>query len=509
MTTTSGNGSAVSLQRTGPVSVGRAWVTRIVTLVVVIALGLGVMPKGLSAQASDAADAPMADAGLSPQAAAAPAWMEPQGLNVIDLVGLVPEEHLRGAILAFAPVNGILQYIEGQRFADRVVMRVKVWPRFEPTYHTYFNCPSLRAFSDHWLVAMPAGTIRLFQGDVDITDRIMRLNYFPAGLIQPVRPAIGERYQDVRNARIELDATGAMRLPANQGCTMVMDGIYDQGDLTATFTLYTPQVISVTDLGSDTFSFGVYRGTGYAGLLESLRSQLQKRFGNRHDKFALSIPSGTDYVLLNYPTSPVSPYIVGDISRNIVTPSSGTYRLAVGTGSLSVDHQITMGLPLHAQYQDRDQKDGRFLNRLAPINTLAALEYFVPEGIGYHGCMQYGGCPDELLSRIAGAQMEMSLHYYRIEPISDQLITIPLQQVGSSYRGAVVTSEDEWVGLQTSVGLLGSHDRADGTSAVQLSPLVHLPMLGNGSPAATPLSAQQQCPCGLFTPDGRMVDVIP
>lgn len=430
-----------------------------------------------------------------------PEWLEPQGINVVDLVGLVPEAHLKDAVIAYTVAGGLLQYMEGNRNGDTVTIRAKVWPRFETYNQTRFNCVSLRPISDHWGVTAPAGTVRIFEGRREITDRIMQLDYFYAGLLQPSFPARSLRYEEKWYADLNRTDDGALILPANMGCTITLDGIWDSGNLTALFTFDAPQVISVETLGQETFTFRSYIGPGYAGKVAALQEQLN-RFGKRHDKFRLNIPPEAEYVLVNYPTSPVSPYIVGDIERNIRTPSSGTYRLARGEATLSVDHNITMALPLHAQWQDADQAGDRFLKRIEGINMLASLEYFVPEGVEYDPCMQHGNCPDALMQRILDAKMEMTVYYYKVDRVRGGLTRIMLRQVGPEYGGATAAAAAPTASADevASVGVW--------PATTTIPPRqIYLPLVTQ--PFTLLPDNPVDCPCGWFTPDGRMVDTIP
>ena len=69
-------------------------------------------------------------------------WLEPRGLSIVDLVGVVPEEHLRGSILVFTGGSGILRYLEGRRDGNRVTIKVDVSPRYPELSKPYttLNC---------------------------------------------------------------------------------------------------------------------------------------------------------------------------------------------------------------------------------------------------------------------------------------------------------------------------------------------------------------------------------
>ncbi len=83
-----------------------------------------------------------APAAETPVNAAAIDWLEPRGLSIVDLVGVVPEEHLRGSILVFTGGSGILRYLEGRRDGNRVTIKVDVSPRYPELSvpYTTLNC---------------------------------------------------------------------------------------------------------------------------------------------------------------------------------------------------------------------------------------------------------------------------------------------------------------------------------------------------------------------------------
>jgi hypothetical protein len=432
-------------------------------------------------------------------------WLEPRGLSIVDLVGAVPEEHLRGSILVFTGGSGILRYLEGRRDGNRVTIKVDVSPRYPALSvpYTTLNCLGKRALYDEWPLTVPASTMRIFQNGRDITAEVSpTFHYYRAGQVQPSHDAGATRYKDYETPFVSLERTadGALKIPANMGCTIYIPG--ERSGLTAEFVFNAPQQIVVDVLGSQTFTFHSYIGTGDSGRIAALVSQMQSRFGSRHEKFPLQIPAGADYVWLHYPPTPVSAYSNPDanIDKNIRLPGSGTYRLS-SNGGLSVDHTISQGLPLHAQWLDSDMGGGDYLHQLGPVNILAAPEYFVPAGVPYHPCMKDGGCSSDLLDRIYKTPMQMTLYYYRVRRLAgSNLTSIPLRQVGRSWNAAAaaITAPQP----EAEAADAGAADR----TVAALLPLI----MTSPAPKTLPDDApRSKDPWGWFDADGRMLDVIP
>ncbi len=356
----------------------RTW---FLTALPLIALTLGAALP-MPARAQDSAPLP-----AHPAAIDVPEWLEPRGLSVLDLVGQVPEDHLRGSILVFDEA-GVTQYLRGERDGDKVTIEVSM-PSYENPYNTEFPCLGRRPLFDEWPVTVPPSHMRVFSAGREITDDVRTAFWhFPAAQAEPIRssaPSGGpaERYAEETGGTIVPDANDVLPITANFGCTMFLRG--SVSDLTAEFVFDYPPQVYIEPLDSQTFTFHSYVGPGEAGRLDSLRDQLSSKFPNRHDKFPLDIPSGADYVWLNYPPSPVSAYAApGDtLEHNIRLPSSGTYRLIGGGDSKSVDHVVSMGLPLAAQWRDSDLDDGNWLELTTQTEVISAPEYFVPPGIPY------------------------------------------------------------------------------------------------------------------------------
>ena len=475
----------------------------IITMLVLV----GSLPASVSAQDLEPSAADIAEA---------PAWLEPRGLSVLDLVGQVPEEQLRGSILVFDEA-GVTQYLRGERNGDRVTIEVSMSSYVDEVGYTEFTCLGRRAILDEWPVPVPPSEMRLFSAGKDVTAQIWpTLRYHPAAQAEPIRGpnASGrlERYfeygfEGSNQANVVRAADGAIAVPANMGCTYFIYGDYP--DLTAKFVFNYPQQISVETLGSQTFAFHSYIGVGEAGRIQSLADQMAHAFGGRHDKFGLNIPSGADYVWLNYPPALVSAYAADSskLDHNIRLPSSGTYRLIGAGDTKSVDHVVSMGLPLQAQWMDADLSGGEWLRRTGAIQVLGAPEYFVPPGIEFDQCMVSGGCPDSLLQSIYNKESQMTMYYYRIRRLqSSNLTKVPLQQVGPSWSPSSTTSLS--VDAASPVEALSQ-------SAVETTSLpaavIRLPLVMNLAPPPTypDDQAEDGCPCGWFDEYFRMLDVVP
>ncbi len=426
---------------------------------------------------------------------AAPAWLEPRGLNVVDLVGLVPEAHLRDAILSYNGA-GILQYVSGQRSGSTVTLQVKASPQYW-SGNTHIGCPGQQADFDQWPSPVPAGTVRVYAAGKDITSSAGYLEYWATGQIWPERNPYGnpaQRYGKQGTSQFTFSG-GALQLPANAGCILSLRGIHE--NLTATFTYQTINPIVAHHLGSQTYQFHSYIGPGGAGRLDSLRQQMQARWPHRHDKFPITPPAEADYALVIFPPSPVTVGPWTEVDRNFPQPSGGTYRLSGPVNNvLSVDHINSMGLPIRGQWQDADQAPGTsFLPFFNNAAILASPEYFLPPGVPYHPCMTNGGCSNAILEQVYSATAPMTIHYYKVERTQSGLTRIPLKQVGPAWSGARTA--------QTTV------DHRFAPTAKKESK-IYLPFVIRYIPPPAPEPDNPNgCPCGWFDDLGRMFDYIP
>jgi hypothetical protein len=431
-------------------------------------------------------------------------WLEPQGLSIIQLVGRVPDAELQGALISYGSGFGIVRYRSGNRQGDVVTINVDIVPRWITAggwSGTLFGCLGQAARLDQWGVRAPQSTMRLYQNDEDITSKLTYFEYFESGQIHPIRSAndtSDSRYPEVVVNSVQRDASGAVILPANQGCQLTLTGFYD--NLKATFVINAPPSVDVQLLGKETFTFHSYIGPGYAGHLAALSNQMSSRFAARHEKVTLNPPAGTEYLFVNLPATPVDPYTSFNVSDNIGRASGGTYRLSTNGNALSVDHVASYGLPIRGQWQDADQAGGAaFLPFLGEVSVLAGPEYFVPAGVAYDPCMKNGGCSQSVLDAVYNTPMQVSVLYLATIRQDAQLQRIPLRQVGPGWLSAAGT------------GLLSTGRRQKGAPAIAgETTVIFLPLIQ--APAATPPVLPDDptgCPCGWFDAGGQMLDFIP
>ncbi|MGQ9491796.1 MAG: hypothetical protein ACUVS6_14100 [Anaerolineae bacterium] len=449
-------------------------------------------------------------------------WVEPQGLNVVDLVGQVPESALAGMVISATPGFGILRYTSGSRIGNTVVITATAYPRFivDGTWNgSMLGCLGQPAKIDQLGSTSPASTLRLLDGTRDVTREASLYRYVPATLAKPVRnPVQSEvqnlyRYDKSSLLNSSFTADGQLILPANMGCEIIIS-YRNYPQLTAVFTIQAPQMVQVTVLGSQDFTFYSYLGPGYAGHLTSLMNQLRGAgYPDRHDKLPLNVPAGADYFLLNLKPSSADPFTAfpGNPRANVDRPMTTTYRFTIGTG-LTVDHVNSMGLPLYGHWRDADQSSGQYLLPYAKQAILfAAPEYFLPPGIPYNSCMTDGGCPRELLDHIYHTPVTMQAYYLRVERTSPALQRYATQMVGPGWWGGMAAAAGPGARWEPAPDKPAAAMRATGT-LLSLDKPTFLPLILRVFPPLPPDDAtgcSASGGCGWFTTDGRMVDYIP
>lgn len=416
----------------------------------------------------------------------APPWLEPRGVNVVDLVGVVPEEVLADSMVVYSPGVALAFYESGERSGDTVTVRV----RFVSKNNRGAACLGMPGHFDTWPTVMPAGTLRIFAGSADVTRSIApSFELVPAGLIQPVEntSAVESRYNRSTVAA-QFDGSGALILPANMGCKLTLtDG---SAPLTGVFTMQAPRLLGATVLGSQAMQFRSYIGPGYSGQLASLQEQMIDKFGNRHDDLKINPPSGTEFVWVKYPETPVA---VWDPSQ----PAGGTYRIRRKDGKLSVDHENSMAIPLYGQFQDADfTPSAKFLPYFTDATAVSSPEYFVPTGVAYDPCMTNGGCPDSLLQTIYDARMDMTVYYLRLERAAGGLQQVSLAQVGAGWSPG-----DQPFARTVSTAASAAPAAAQAENSLYLPVIIALQQIEPDNPGAN-------CPCGWFADDGRMLDLV-
>lgn len=440
-------------------------------------------------------------------------WVEPKGINIVDLVGQVPEETLRDAILVDSGV-GIVQYQSGVRVGDTVTITVKITPRYSVrpniTY-SYFACLGQPGTFDQWPSIMPTAKMRLYEGGVDITDKVFWLSVIPAGFQHPSRATtVGDRYDKVTIDPPNRDPDGSVIIPANMGCEILAPG--ELRNLTATFTFVSPPLVEVLPLGSQSFTYRTYIGIGAAGQLESLRSQMLARFGPRHDKFDLIPPLGTEFVFVKYPPAAANAGASESIAVNVRNPTGGTYRLGnanIGAPGLSVDHFNSMGLSFNGQWHDSDANPSSpYLTFFDNPYFLSGPEVFIPDSIPYDPCMTNGGCSPALLQAIYDATMPITITYLKVTQsacTADSYTYRPLRMVGAAWTPGSLTSATANTAYRFPTWaspLVPGDDPLD--------KFIYLPIAFRSPEVCTPVTPPPlaDCPCGVFAADGRMVDFI-
>lgn len=444
-------------------------------------------------------------------------WLEPRGLNIVDLVGMVPEEYLQGHIISNTSGYGIVRYEAGTRLGNTVVITTTVYPRYIKDARTgwtasMFGCLGQPARIDNVGSVAPATTMRLYYNGQDVTRQVDLYTYVPAGLKQPIRnPSQSEsqnlyRYWETGVLSTNFTEDGDLSLPANMGCELLMS-FKNYPQLTAVFTAQVFSQISVETLGVETLPFHSYLGAGYLGHFDSLRSQLSAAgYGGRHEKFDLEIPVDADYLFVNFPPTPVDEYtkFSGNPMDNVMRPTGGTYRVANAAGTLSVDHIMSGGIPRYGYWEDNDLAGAvAYLPYKRNVYRLATPEYIVPAGISYDPCMVYGGCSSALLSNLWNTEMTLQVLYLKVERTGCDLTRVPLRSVGSGWSSSLTYTP--W--QPEALPLLGSTAMSVSETAV-FSNHVYLPcvlqrfcILPPDDPGAGPY--------GWFTPEGRMVDYVP
>ncbi len=487
--------------------VKRAFRSRWVFLYLSVAMAvmaLTLLPSTVSAQSVPMTENP----DWLPTAQAADiTWLEPRAINVLDFVGQVPEEHLKGSILTFGQA-GTTRYVSGYRDGDNVVINVSMdsWVyNIGGNIVTMVTCLGHYPTLDHWPVPVPASTMRIFSNGKDVTDLVRpHFSYVPFPQSYPTYNSSGDnggpRYFFDSQELFTRTQNGALNIPANTGCDILFLGRVP--NLTARYEFNYPQQIHIKPMGSETFTFHSYTGIGEAGVLDSLRSQMKKKYGTRHDEFDMHIPEGADYVWLNYPPTPISLYSMNMTAENINLPFGGTYRFFAD--KLSNDHMVSMGIPIYQQWQDADLDGGEWLDPIGKTARIQSPEYFVLRGTSYDPCMTNGGCPDTLLDKIYNAEDQMTLYYYKVSRLADsQLFRIPLHSVGPRWRSGNAPSA---AAIGSSAVAAAEQRLAGGAVYKVMVPAVSYEPGADILPDDKP---EAGCPCGWFDQNYRMLDVVP
>jgi hypothetical protein len=401
-------------------------------------------------------------------------------------------------MVVYSGGNALAFYKAGQRSGNTVTITV----RFESKNNSGATCLGMPGDFDSWPTVMPAGTLQIFAGKADVTRNVASsFELIPAGQIQPVRNTGDSRGRYERTTvTAQFDANGALILPANMGCKLFLPA--GNIELAGVFTMQAPRLLSAAVLGSESLQFRSYIGPGYSGDLAPLQAQLTSKFGNRHDDLNIKPPSGAEFVWVRYPATPVAAW-------DPTWSAGGTYRIRRKNQKLSVDHQNSMAIPLFGQFQDADQSPGAdFLPYFTDSVAVSSPEYFVPAGVAYDPCMTSGGCPDSLLQTIYNARMEMTVYYLSLERVAGGAQQVPLRQVGPSWSpGEQPFAAAQPEAAQAEAAATARNVTPQSGIVVEQNFKLFLPAVAAVQPIE-PDNPSANCPCGWFTSDGRMVDLV-
>jgi hypothetical protein len=448
-------------------------------------------------------------------AGATPNWLEPRALSIVELVGQVPETHLQGAIISSDDGTGIVVYESGTRVGNRVTLKAKIYPRLvrQPTdpnnRFTSFGCLGQMPHYDHMSSTIPASTLRVYDKDgVEVTSEVRNLFVTRMGTRQPFTGSNEpKRYPiDVYGwggQTLPLSAEG-LRIPANNGCR-VWIARTDLYPLTGVFTVTLNPSAQIQVLGTQRGTFQSYIGPGNIGVFRPLMSQLSGVYGWRDGRIPLSVPAGANYFLVNFPAMPGDPYTDSHGAPpyiNADRPLGGTYRLSHGL-DLSADLTFSAAFPLDVAWRDADRAPGsQYLPLTGEPLDLATPEYILPTGIAYNDCFVQGNCPAKILQQIHDAQMSLEIIYLKVVGPTSGGQWIPLRMAGPAWSPSSATSaggQQDSSGLQSAT-LKPAHDLHQAKFSSYL-PLIAGGIQGRQEP--------DNCPCGWFDAQGRMLDLVP
>jgi hypothetical protein len=338
--------------------------------------------------------AALTSASVSAETTEMPAWLEPRGLSVIELVGLLPETSLQGTIISYGDGSGIVVYESGSRNGDTLVVTTKIYPRFyqrswaKNNALTIFGCLGQIPYFDHMGSVVPASTLRVYSSSGrEVTSEITSMSITRMGTRQP----LANTTQYVRLL------PGANYYP-----------------LTGVFTLTLEPSIHATVLKTQQATFRTYIGVGNVGIFQPLMNQMRSNYPDRDTRITLSVPEQANYFLVKFPPMAGDAYAdSGEGSYlNADRLSGGTYRLAKNIVDLSANLIFSAGFPARIAWQDAGQAPGSvFLPVLRSPSQLAAPEYVLPANIAYNPCFTQGNCGPTVLQQIYNAQMTLEIMY--------------------------------------------------------------------------------------------------
>ena len=248
--------------------------------------------------------------------AATPAWLEPRGISILELVGQVPDRYLQGAILSHDDGVGIIVYESGSRVGNLVEVTTSIYPRVSSPawtpYLTSFGCLGEEPHLDLMGSVVPASVLRVYADNgTEVTDQISFMLVAQMAKHQPS----GGSGQWLRYPRYSYGSSGTyplpmqpdgLHIPANSGCRILLPNA-DYEHLTGVFTLKIDSTPTVSVTGVQQAPFRSYIGDGNVGIFEPLMAQLRDTYGARADRIPLNVPAGTSHFLLRFPPMPADP----------------------------------------------------------------------------------------------------------------------------------------------------------------------------------------------------------
>ncbi|MFT7587598.1 MAG: hypothetical protein ACI9EW_004042 [Cellvibrionaceae bacterium] len=533
-------------KRSFPTLNNRLWllIGALMTVVVVMATSAKANPAELESNQSQ-------------DSSAAPSWLEPQPLSIVDLIsGGMDPALLAGSPVSWLPGQALLQYTSGSKSGTIVNVNAKMLPTFSSEAY----CLGQAGARDQWSTVVPESKIKIRSNGTNITSQISSIQYFPAGLEKPIKGSSdgsGFRYSEttLSGGSIQFDVDGRLIMPANMGCQIFFSGgAANGGNITLEYEHDLKQYIDVDIVDSlinHEFKSYFQPGQGALGALTSLNEQIvqykksQGNADNRHDKFTFVPPAEANYIVMVYPPTALDMYAPLDkLQTHKRYEGSGTYRLRENKADyrdISIDWISMAGIPLNFHTKDSDFSSGeKYLDFFKVKQTPGVAPEDVPgsEKYRFHAlevialdneydpCMTNGGCSDDFLSTISGTRMYVDVYYLKVERIIPGLTQIPLCSVGPSWSAADAGTKcndyhiagfelDQAAALDEVVSpeqpsfplVVDQAQQANSPFIPNAGSFVYLPLI-NKPLVPEPDNVSADCPCGWFTDDGRMLGYV-
>ena len=480
-----------------------------------ILLALIVLLASLGAVvAQDGTAAPSPKAPANMDATAMPAWLEPRGLSIVELVGQVPEQYLQDTILSYGPGKGIVVYESGSRSGNTVQVTTTIYPRRKivaDTDLTIFGCLGQVPHRDHPGSVVPASTLRVYNRfGAEVTSEIDFMAITRMGTRQPSADSSQTyRYpEDLYGPGLDYDlplGPDGLAIPSNGGCRIRIRGA-NYYPMTGVFTVEVDPSVQAQVVGSQQATFKSYIGVGNVGIFTKLMGQMSARYGERNWRIPLNVPDGANLFLLKFPPMPGDAYTdqnSGPPYLNASRPTGGTYRLAKNITDLSTDMTFSAAFPVKRFWQDADQAPGsRFLPVFANPDQLEAPEYVLPAGIAYNNCFIAGNCSPSVLEQIYNTEMNLEIVYLSVTKPRIGGQWVPVKMAGPQWSPSATTSLPlGWIPREQ------PHQNANTMPDLSSVPTdthrVFLPWVSVTEAEPT------GCPCGWFDSLGRMLGFSP